>query len=311
MQVSILVVSRTAELLNRFCASLNLASSLHDMELEILCSWNGSAAAEKQIQNTSRYDLHIAQRVPYHFASNMNGLAAKAGGEVLMLANDDLILDSGCVDAGLKLLNSNPDIGLVGALLRDPNDFISHAGINFDPRCKSYHQLDRILSSDEVAAIPTGPVAAVTGALQWITRQDFQQNPFNNAYHVCGEDVELCMDVQQRLKKQVWLCTEATAVHQAETTRRQEESQSENSEDLIRLKARVQAFIEQASKKQLKILLLQQQLESMHLRDAITGQFGETLRLEQEEQKRVLLDLREERLRLKQQLELTGGAQQP
>ncbi|NKB73957.1 MAG: hypothetical protein GKR83_05500 [Synechococcus sp. s2_metabat2_7] len=309
MQVSILVVSRTPELLNRFCASLDQASSLPAMEMEILCSWNGSKADEARIHNSSRYDLHIAQRVPYHFSGNMNGLAAKAGGEVLMLANDDLILDASCVDAGLRLLNSNPDIGLVGALLRDQDDLISHAGINFDPRFSSYHLLDRMLSSSELADIPSAPVGAITGALQWIARQDFQQHPYNTAYKVCGEDIELCMDVQQALKKQVWLCTEATAVHEAETTRSKDESQAGNSEDQIRLRARVKAFIEQASKKQLKVLLMQQQRESMHLRDLVAGQLGEELKLEREEQEKVLLDLREERLRLKQQLELAGGKQ--
>ena len=30
-----------------------------------------------------------------------------------MLANDDLILDSGCVDAALELLRSRPEVGLV------------------------------------------------------------------------------------------------------------------------------------------------------------------------------------------------------
>ena len=309
MQVSILVVSRTPELLNRFCASLDRASSLHGMELEILCSWNGSETDETLIHNNSRYDLHIAQRVPYHFSGNMNGLAAKAGGDVLMLANDDLILDAGCVDAGLNLLNSNPDIGLVGALLRDQHDLVSHAGINFDPRCSSYHLLDRMLSTSDITAIPSAPVAAVTGALQWIARHDFQRHPFNTAYKVCGEDVELCMDVQQDLKKQVWLCTEATAVHESETTRSQDESQAGNSEDQMRLRARVKGFIEQASKKQLKTLLMQQQRESMHLRDLVAGQLGEELKLEREEQEKVLLDLREERLRLKQQLELAGGQQ--
>ena len=81
MQVSILVVSRTPELLNRFCASLNQASELHPLEMEILCSWNGTDAEETQIQNSSRYDLHIAQRVPYHFSGNMNGLARQARGQ--------------------------------------------------------------------------------------------------------------------------------------------------------------------------------------------------------------------------------------
>ena len=112
----------------------------------------------------------------------MNGLAALAGGEVLMLANDDLMLDPGCVDAGVQLLNGRPEVGLVGALLRDQQGLLSHAGINIDLRCSSYHLLDRLLSMERVpkGLIPTAPVAAVTGALQWIGRDAFRQHPLQH-----------------------------------------------------------------------------------------------------------------------------------
>ena len=107
MQLSILVISRTADLVNRFCSGLNQASSLPAHEAEILCSWNGSREDELHLQNTSRYDFHIAQREPYHFSDNMNKLASKATGDVLMLANDDLKLDPGCIDQALTILEKS------------------------------------------------------------------------------------------------------------------------------------------------------------------------------------------------------------
>lgn len=64
MRLSILVVSRTAALVNRLCDSLDAACSLAPLDVEILCSWNGSDAEEAQIRNSSRYDFHIARRVP-------------------------------------------------------------------------------------------------------------------------------------------------------------------------------------------------------------------------------------------------------
>ena len=73
---------------------------------------------------------------------NMNSLAALADGEALMFANDDLILDPGCVDAALALLSNRPG-GPCGALLQSAGS-LSHAGIN-DLRCFSYHLLDRLL----------------------------------------------------------------------------------------------------------------------------------------------------------------------
>jgi GT2 family glycosyltransferase len=328
MQLSILVVSRTAELVNRFCAGLDAACSMSPMEAEILVSWNGSDADEQRIVNSSRYDLHIAQRVPYHFAGNMKDLAALAGGEVLMLANDDLMLDPSCVDAGLELLTGRPEVGLVGALLRDQKGLLSHAGINIDLRQSSYHLLDRLLPLDRVAKgmIPTAPVAAVTGALQWIGRDAFQRHPFNPAYQVNGEDVELCFDVQQHLDQQVWLCTEASAIHEAETTRSQDPLQAGNSADQLRLRTRIRHFLDHATGQQLRVLLQQQQRESQLLRDLVHDdlprlqakearlreleqEFGnaEELRQRLEEQDKVLLSLREERLRMRDQLDAHEG----
>ena len=328
MRLSILVVSRTAALINRLCDSLDAACSLAPMEVEVLCSWNGSDVEEAQIRNSSRYDFHLAQRAPYHFASNMNALASLAGGEILMLANDDLILDPGCVDAGLNLLCSRPEVGLVGALLRDQQGLLSHAGINTDIRCSSYHPLDRLVPVEQVAKglIPTAPVAAVTGALQWIERDAFRTHPFNPAYQVNGEDVELCFDVQQHLDQQVWLCTEASAIHEAETTRSQDPLQASNSADQLRLRARTRHFLNHATGAQLRVLVQQQQRESQLLRDlvrndlprlqakearlrALEQEFGnaEELRQRLEEQDTVLLTLREERLRLRDQLDAHEG----
>ena len=112
-------------------------------------------------------------------------------------------------------------------------------------------------------------------------------------------------------KKKVWLCNEATAIHESETTRSQQPNQAQNSADLLRLRARTQSFIEQASADQLRILLQQQQRESQQLRDLIHDKFSETNREQQaQEQERILFELREERLRLKQDIELLRGGLQ-
>ncbi len=319
MRLSILVVSRTASLVNRLCESINRACSLSAFDVEILCSWNGSTEEEQCIENKSRYDFHIAQRMPYHFAGNMNELASLAGGDVLMLANDDLILDESCVDKALAVLASKPNVGLVGGRLRNQAGQLTHAGIQFDSRYSPYHSLDGLIPSNQTELTPEGPVAAVTGALQWIRRDDFLQHPFNPKYRICGEDVELCLDVQQSLNQQVWLCNEASAIHESETTRSQQENQHQGSDDLLRLRARTQTFIAQASAEQLRILLMQYQRESQQLRTLVQNDLSDLeiqllqrnqQQMEKEqEQELVLTDLREERLQLMQELERLKGGQ--
>ena len=306
MRLSILVISRTAELVNRLCAGLNEASSLPADQAEILCSWNGTKQDEQLLKNQSRYDFHVAQKEPYHFARNMNDLASKAIGDVLMLANDDLILDAGCVDEGMAMLLENPQVGLVGARLRDQEGKLAHAGIQFDNKYSSYHPLEKLIKSTEKDLSPSGPVAAVTGALQWISHNDFLKLFYNTNYQVCGEDVELCLDVQEHMNQQVWLCNQATAIHESETTRSKEPDQSQNSPDLLRLRARTKSFIDQANADQLRIMLRQQQRESQQLRDLINHEFTEDDRTKKDHE-RILIELREDRLRLKQQIELIKG----
>jgi len=152
--------------------------------------------------------------------------------------------------------------------------------------------------------------------------------------------VELCLDVQQTLGQQVWLSGGSCAIHEHESTRSTQEGQAGNSEDLTRLRARVRAFLSQATPAQLQLFLQQQQWESHQLREIVIHQLPELLArvheleplrseverlrsveermkdleqrhadqlaaMEQELRGRdlVLMDLREERLRLKQRNE--------
>lgn len=320
MRLSILVVSRSARLLNRFLDSLNQACNLDPLQTEILCSWNGTFVEERCITNASRYDFHIAQHVPYHFAGNMNGLIQKSNADLLMIANDDLILDPACINAGVETLESRSEIGMVGAVLRTASGMLCHAGINFDIRGSAYHILDLLVPADQPSVAITGPVAAVTGALQWIRRADALAQPLNEHYRVCGEDAELCLDVQQHLGKQVWLCAKAHAIHEAESTRKQQPDQAANSEDLLRLRSRYHSYLAQASTEQLRRLLAQQQSESQQLRQLLQERHAlledRRAALEMELQKlrqdaQAIDDLQEERLRLKSLLERGSAAISP
>jgi hypothetical protein len=252
----------------------------------VLCSWNGSASEEQAISNPSRFSFRVIQRDPYHFASNVNGLIEQASGSLLMLVNDDVILDAGCVDAGLRLLTSSDQIGLVGGLLRTGSGRLSHLGIAFDHDGNAYHVLDQKLVQQQSNLVSTQPVAAVTGALQWLRRSDAL--PLNTQYRVCGEDAEMCLDMQQQRGKQVWLCSEAKAVHSGETTRQRSEGQGASADDQARVRQRWDGFVAGASAAALAELLKQQQWESHMLRvlaaDAHRAQRSEREALEQQHQ---------------------------
>ena len=253
MRLSILVVSRTAALLNRMLSSLASATTLNGLGVEILCSWNGSEDAESEIENNSGYELLIAQRDPYHFASNMNGLAAKANGDLLLIINDDVILDSGSVDNAIQCLESSPHIGLVGARLRDGEGLLTHAGILFDSRHSPYHQLDRKVAAEHQLVLgESRPVPAVTGALMLIRRNHFASLRFGTEYRVCGEDVGLCLDLRLKLELEVLYCPDFSGRHDSESTRATIPNQQGNAEDLSTMRQLHREFLEAAKKPQLR-----------------------------------------------------------
>ena len=267
MRLSILVVSRTAALLSSMLDSLKDALHLPRAEVEVLCSWNGNKAGEASIDNTSGYEFLIANRTPYHFASNMNSLADKANGDVLLLINDDVMLDAHSIDAALSCLSDHPNTGMVGARLRDREGRLTHAGILFDVRHSPYHQLDRRIGSEHHAVLgEPRPIPATTGAAMLIRREHFQTLRFNSDYKVCGEDVELCLAMRQQLQLNVVYCPRFSGEHGGEATRRHEEDQGANSEDLTRMRGLHERFLKTANRDQLKVELAASVAEADALR---------------------------------------------
>ena len=175
MRLSILVVSRTAELLNRLNIALADASHLKENEVEILVSWNGHSSEEDQIKQDA-YPIRIACREPYHFAGNMNSLAEQAAGDFLLIINDDVIPDPDSIDAGLEALTNIPNAGLIGARLRSSNGIITHDGVGFTNDHSAYNLFENLIHSanPELHEYPVlSP--AIIGALMLIRRSDFKK----------------------------------------------------------------------------------------------------------------------------------------
>ena len=312
MRLSLLVVSRTPVLLSRMLASIATATDLPYEEVEILCSWNGKSEEEHLIENSSGYEFLIAQRDPYHFASNMNGLADKARGNELLFINDDLVLDRSSIDAALACLNSSNDIGIVGSRLRDEDGVLTHAGIVFDSRHSPYHQLDRIIASDH-PAINRREVAmpAVTGALFLIRNEQFQAIRFRVEYLVCGEDVELCLDVRERLGLKIVYCPRFSGIHASEATRSNIDGQDGNSEDMSRMRIRRKQFLDKANRKQLSDEVFVKAFENDVLRSLDTSTELKDHQKELKEWQQKCHSLQLTRLRLEQALKQVQQTKSP
>jgi len=223
--VTCLVISRSADLLNRLLNSLQYARLKWGATDEVLCSWNGSQEDETRIEPpNSGPGFRIAARTAYHFATNMNNLADQASGEVLILLNDDLILDPGSLDQALQILYGHSGIGLVGARLRTPEGLLGHAGILFGATNLPYNRLrpERLGTLLEASASEpprSGEIPAVTGALMAVRRQDFCKVRMRESFHICGEDVALCLDLRRQLGLATYYAATVGAVHAEKSSR--------------------------------------------------------------------------------------------
>ena len=266
VQASILVVSRTPGLLNRLLQSLDFGYSGEAEIIEVLASWNGSAEDEPTIQ-PGRLPFRIAQRDPYHFASNMNGLARRARGSVLIFVNDDLIVDPGSIDAALDRLANRAEVGLVGARLRTSHGALAHDGIHFTSSGSPYHQLEHFAESDHPAATRERLVPAVTGAFFAMRREELLQIQLSEVFQVCGEDVLLSLETRSLLQKQVLYCPEMSGTHDAQSTRGNIDEQCGTPDkDMARIRAGWREMLQRADRDSLLVELQAAQEEAEDLR---------------------------------------------
>ena len=266
LKASVLVVSRTPALLNRLLHSLDLAYSGDADSIEIIASWNGSRSDE-MLARGGRLPFAIIQHDPYHFASNMNDLARKARGEVLIFANDDLIIDPGGIDAALERLETQPEVGIVGARLRTSDGQLAHAGIHFTSSGSPYHQLEHFADANHPTNTRERMVPAVTGAFFAMRRDDFLTLELAETFQVCGEDVLLSLQTRSLLNKQVLYCPAMSGIHDAESTRSQFDEQQGNDDDMKRMRAGWHELIQRAKQESLLVELRAVQDEAEDLRD--------------------------------------------
>ena len=258
MLLSVLVISRTSELLNKMLFSISKATCLNKQNLEILCSWNGSKSDEKKIINNSNYDFKIVQRQKYHYAKNMNSLARKASGEIFLIINDDIILDSYSIDNGIEALKSQNKIGLVAGNLRYENGLVQHIGLSFDRNNHPYHKFEKstVLGSYKMSNNNSKFIPAATGALIFIKKELFNEIRFSEKYEFAGEDIELSLDIRDKKDLNILFSPNVSAIHKScETRKKYNQIGNPPVKDLKRIKNRRLEFLKNASKEQILLEL--------------------------------------------------------
>lgn len=145
-----------------------------------------------------------------NFGSMNNLMASYAMSEVLIFLNNDTIARTDFVTDMVSILDSRPEIGIVGAVLYYPDERLQHSGIIIQQDLHPANLGERAikkLSLDEKKCRPyywdgMRAFQAVTGACMAIRREDFFKiGGFHDEFSWNFEDVDLCFRMQFYLNK--------------------------------------------------------------------------------------------------------------
>ena len=145
----------------------------------------------------------------FNYSALNNAAAREARGEVLLLLNNDIDVIESAWLSELVAQAIRPDVGLVGAMLRYPNEQVQHAGMVLGPDGHATH-LCRFSSRNDPGyfgqlALPR-TLSAVTGACAAIRRAVFFEVGGLDEVNlpVTFNDVDLCLRLGDYGYRVVW-----------------------------------------------------------------------------------------------------------
>ncbi len=121
------------------------------------------------------------------FAASVNRGLQSATGDILLLVNDDIIWTNPILERIGKEFEADPELGVLGCLLKYPNRAIQHAGMSYDPNSKSFFHIRKNPT--------TKYMIAVTGALFAISRKLYETiGGLDESFFLACEDTKYCLD---------------------------------------------------------------------------------------------------------------------
>ena len=213
-KVSVIIVNFNCGLLLTDCVRSVLASTV---SVEVFVSDNGSVDDSIQYlqQEISDERLQITlNKSNLGFAKASNMLLPKGNGDFLLFLNPDCLIKPDTVERMVRVLESQPDVGMAGCLLRN-TDGSEQAGCRRRVPTPA-RTLVRVLYLDRPfpflrekgtllykEALPDAPqtVEAISGAFMLVRREALEDvGLMDEAYFLHCEDLDWCM----RFRRKGW-----------------------------------------------------------------------------------------------------------
>jgi len=190
---------------------------------EVIIVDNGSRDGTPEFLKTLEGDVKIITNATnLGFAKACNQGARVAEGEYLVFLNNDTLPQPGWLEELVKLLSSDPTIGIAGSKLIYPGtNLIQHAGKVWTevasrqtPPAHLYYRLP----ADAPFVNKTREFQLVTGACLMLRKSDFEAvGGFDEGYRNGWEDDDLCMKIRAGGKR-VFYCATSVLYHYEMTT---------------------------------------------------------------------------------------------
>ena len=199
-----------------------IRSEIKDLEIVVVDDGSPDSSADEV---EARFGLSVRLiRLSTNggFSKACNAGAEVASGAFLLFLNNDTVTASNWLSPMLKAMESDSEIGIVGAFLLYPDLTVQHAG--FDLYGSSYLPLSPAHIYLRYPANHPGvgvsrEMDVVTGACLLITRELFNQvGGFDIGYVNSFEDVDLCLKARA-IGKKVWFEASAVLFHDESVTR--------------------------------------------------------------------------------------------
>jgi spore maturation protein CgeB/GT2 family glycosyltransferase len=236
-EVSLIVLNRNgAPLLRQFLDSCEAAQISVSYEILLIdhASNDDSIAVAESFGNRLPIKV-IPRNANFSFSASNNFGARQASGRYLGFVNNDLILTEDCITPLRDRLAADDDVGMVGVKLYEPlpddrSGWVHlphHVGIQFVPvvgvswlRAAAAHFPEEIPDHGGETVSGVYDVPAVTAALSMCRKADFDAvEGFNENYFYGMEDVDLCMNLRERLGRRIICDTGIAAIHHRSATR--------------------------------------------------------------------------------------------
>ena len=208
MELSVIIPVFNSWRLTEACLeSLRARQAFGDLKTEVIIADDGSFDETRercQVWATwfTSFRVVCAERNG-GFAKNCNSGAAAATGRFLVFLNNDTKAESNCLEILVRVLDSNPAVGIVGSKLLYPDGTIQHAGMAVDDS-KTWRHVFRGLPGWHPLVSEPRAFQAVTGACLAVRTADFREvGGFDTGYSMSHEDVDLCFKISALGKHEI------------------------------------------------------------------------------------------------------------